>query len=51
VAAAALVIATVLVPVLPAGVNVLVAAAVAVIVGVFNLFGRKEPALGGGAPS
>ena len=41
VAGAAMVIATVLVPVLPAGLNVLIAALVAVIVGVFNLFGRK----------
>ncbi len=41
VAGAAMVIATVLVPVLPAGLNVLIAASVAVIVGVFNIFGRR----------
>lgn len=48
VAAAALVVATVLVPFVPAGVNVLVAAAIAVVVGIFNLFGRKEAPVGGG---
>lgn len=41
VAAASAVIATLLVPALPAGLNVLVAAIVAVLVGIFNLFGRK----------
>jgi predicted branched-subunit amino acid permease len=51
VAAASAIVATVLVPVLPAGLNVLMAALVAVIVGVFNLLGRKERAgVGGVAP-
>lgn len=55
VAGAALVIATVLVPWVPAGVNVLIAAAVAVIVGVLNLFGQrtepKDPDLKPGLPA
>lgn len=50
VAAAAAIVATLLVPVLPAGLNVLIAASVAVIVGVFNLFGRKKPDLEDPAP-
>jgi predicted branched-subunit amino acid permease len=47
VGAAALVVATVLVPFLPAGLNVLIAALVAVVVGVFNIFPPKggEPGL------
>lgn len=47
VAGAALVVATVLVPFLPAGLNVLIAALVAVVVGIFNWFPPKgdEPGL------
>lgn len=46
VAAASAILATVLVPVLPAGVNVLLAALVAVVVGIFNLLGSPDPRVG-----
>jgi len=44
VAIAAAVVAVLLVPALPPGIPVLAAAAVAIVVGVTNLFGKREPA-------